>query len=154
MNIHWKSWCWSWSSDTLETWCKEPAHWKRPWCYRRCKRRWGRQRMRWSDGITDSMDMSLSKLWKILRYREAWHATVHGETKSPIWLSAWTTNVWRRQKVSKILTHLKKIIAIVTKFVLENTFSYKLWSCFCKWINAILFTLPWNTFIGIMHWMY
>ena len=75
LNIHQKDWCWSWSTITFATWCKEPTHWKRPWCQERLKaggegddRGW----MRWLDSIINSMDMNLSKPQDTVEDRGAW----------------------------------------------------------------------------------
>ena len=77
------------------------------------RRRRGWQRMRWLDGITDSMDMSLSKLRELVMAREAWHAVVYGVTKSWTWLSDWTEQI-------TIKIHCLKLHYFCTNLIKEH----------------------------------
>ena len=92
LNIHWKDWCWSWSSNTLAIWCEELTHWKRPCCWKilRAKRRRKQQDEtvgwhHWLNGHESEQTLGDGE------DREAWHAVVSRVTKSQTWLSDWTT---------------------------------------------------------------
>ena len=102
------------------------------------RRRRGRQRMRWLDGITDSMDVSLSKLWEIVKDSEAWCAAVHRMVKSWTWLSNWTTTI------TKMFSFPALILSIVLISLHYNCI-LNLWVCACTHIRftwaVILFIL-------------
>ena len=118
LNIHWKDWCWSWSSNTLATSC-EVTHWKRPWWWARLKAGGEGDDRGIAGWMSSHMDMSLRKLWELVKDRKAWCAAIHGVAKSwTEWLNwteliLWKDWCWSRSSSTlatwcEELTHWKR----------------------------------------------
>ena len=119
LNIHWKDWCWSWSSNSLATWCKELTHWKRPWCWERLKAG-GEGDDRGQDGWMASLTRwtwvwaSSGSWWWTGKpgmlqsgmLQSTWNAAQWGAAKSQTQLSDWTVHrghlkLWHLMRLSR-----------------------------------------------------
>ena len=133
--VHWKDWCWSWNSSTLATSHKELTHLEKIPMLGKIegRRRRGRQRMRWLDGITDSVDMGLGELRELVMDRETWRAAIHGVAKSRARLSDWTelnlsiyhvaATVLRPRNTAEYKMDINPAESIITQIIVHLHFS-------------------------------
>ena len=104
--------CWSWSSNTLATWCEEPTHWKRLWCWKRLKAGEEGDDRGWEGWMASPSQWTWvwanSRRW----WREIWRAAVHGITKSLTWLSDWIATIYQNNFAvhQKLTQHCKSTI--------------------------------------------